>query len=83
MARVPTNSKWRKAKNIYYLEDLREAPEADLEKAVATLTTIEQPLLTQALLPPLEPLKGLVRLVTKVVGWEWPMVRRLVRVVLG
>ena len=51
------DSKWRKAKNVYYLEDLREVPEPTPEEAIPALNAAEQPPPTQALLPPPEATK--------------------------
>ena len=34
MVRAPTDSKWRKAENVFYPENLREVPEAASEEAV-------------------------------------------------
>lgn len=45
------DSEWRKIENIFYPEDLREAPEAAPEEAALALTATEQPPPTQALLP--------------------------------
>jgi len=57
MAEAPVDSKWRKAKNVDYLEDLREVPEVAPEEAIPALNAAEQPPPTQALLPPLEATK--------------------------
>ena len=59
MAEGLTDSKWRKAENVYYLEDLQEVPETALEEAVTAFTAAEQPPPTQVLLPPPEATKEL------------------------
>jgi len=71
LTRVPATLEWRRAENVYYPQDLREAPEAPLglEIDVAPATTaLEQLPITQASLTPLRPPKGLARLVTKARG---------------
>ena len=35
------DSKWRKAKNVYYLKDLREVPEPAPEEAIPALNAAE------------------------------------------
>ena len=59
MAEGLTDSKWRKAENIYYLEDLQEVPETALEEVVTAFIAVEQPPPTQVLLPPPEATKEL------------------------
>ena len=55
LTRVPTASKWRRAENFYYPQDLREAleallgPETDVGPAIIAL---EQLLITHASPPP-------------------------------
>ena len=57
LARVPTNSEWREARNIFYPPDIREVP-ANLPSSPALVPLlIEQPLTTEAPLPPLEVLE--------------------------
>lgn len=55
VARDPADSKWRKAENVNYPADLREAPEATLglgTSATPTVIATEKPSTTQASLPP-------------------------------
>ena len=57
LTRVPAASKWRRAENVYYPQDLREAPEAPLdpERDVApATTTLEHLPITQASFTPPE-----------------------------
>ena len=57
LTRVPAASKWRRAENVYYPQDLQEAPEAPLdpERDVAhATTTLEQLPITQASFTPPE-----------------------------
>ena len=61
LAGAPATSEWRKVENVYYPEDLREAPEAasGLRTDAAPTTTAPELLpTTQASLPPLETSKG-------------------------
>ena len=41
VAGAPTNSKWRKAENLFYLEDLRDDLKAAPEEATFTPTMVE------------------------------------------
>lgn len=61
MARVPADSEWRKAKNVYYPANLREASEVTSGLGMGpapTVTATEWPSTTQASLSPLETSKG-------------------------
>ena len=61
VAGVPANSEWRKAANVYYLEDLQKALKVALGLGTdATLAppAPEQLSTTQTFLPPLEAIKG-------------------------
>ena len=54
LARVPTTSKWRQAGNVYYPSDIRKVPAELPPPATLALVSSEQPLITQAPLPPTE-----------------------------
>ena len=51
-AEFSTTSEWRLAENVYYLEDIWEAPTMLPSPAVLALPPLEQPSTTQTSLPP-------------------------------
>ena len=83
MAGAPTDSKWRKVKNLFYLEDLRDVLEATLEEATLTLTMVEQPPPSQAVPLPSEATKEPGKASDQGRGWRRSKVRKLTRAGLG
>jgi len=59
LARVSAASEWRKAKNVYYPPDICEVPATLPPPAALVSTSLKQPPITQASLPPPEISKGL------------------------
>ena len=83
VAGAPTDSKWRKVKNLFYLEDLRDVLEAALEEATLTLTMVEQPPPSQAVPLPSEATKEPGKASDQGRGWRRSKVRKLTRAGLG
>ena len=86
LARVLAASKWRKAENIYYRQDLRKAPTPFLgpgANAAPKAIAPEQHSTTQASLPPHETSKGPSKASDQSQGVEVPKAKELARVVLG
>ena len=52
LAGVPTTSKWREARNVYYPLDIREVPADLLPSLTLAPLLIKQPLTTKASLSP-------------------------------
>ena len=80
VAEAPTNSKWRKAENLFYLEDLRDDLKAAPEEATFTLTMVEQPPPSQVIPLPSEATKEPGKAGDQGRGWRWSKVRKLTRV---
>ena len=86
MAEALATSEWRKAENVYYPKDLREALEVasglGMDAAPATIA-LEQLPTTQASFPRSETSKGPDKTSDQGRGWKWPRARRLAKVELS